>query len=105
MGPVLVSYLRTVGEAGAAAWEAVVGSVGSVGPGGTDDNCVPWPGEEGLARGQDKELWPPLIFAMSPNWMEEGFVRGFGVSQGRAQVFIGGKNDLCGRASLLFNGG
>ena len=37
--------------------------------------------------------------------MEKGFVGGFGVSHGRAQVFGGRKNDLCRRASLLFNGG
>ena len=94
-----------MGESRAAAWEAAAGSVGSVGLGSTDDNYVPWPGDEGLARGRDKDLWPPLVFAMSRNWMEERFVGGFGVSQGRAQVFIGGKNDLYGRASLLFNGG
>ena len=51
MGPVLVSYLRTVGEVGAAAWEAVAGSVGLAGADDTDGIRVPWPGEEGLARG------------------------------------------------------
>ena len=75
-----MSYLCTVREAGAAAWEAAEGSARSAGADGTDDNRVPWPGEVGIARGRDKELWPPLVFVMSPNWMEEGFVGGFSVS-------------------------
>ena len=29
-----------------------------------------WPGEEGLARGLDEELWPPWVFAMGG--MDEG---------------------------------
>ena len=69
-----MSYLRNVGEAGAAAWEAVAGSAGSAGVGGTDSNRMPWPGKEGLARGRDEELWPPLVFSMSG--MCEGFRRG-----------------------------
>ena len=60
MGPVLVSYLRTVGEAGAAA-----GSAGSIGADDIEDNHVPWLREEGLARGRDEELWPPLVFSMT----------------------------------------
>ena len=64
-GPVLVSYLRTVGEVGAVAWEAAAGSAGSVGVDGTDGNRVPWPWEEGLSRGRDEELWPPLVFPMT----------------------------------------
>ena len=63
-----MSYLHTVGEAGAA------GSAGLAGVGGIDGNRVPWPGEEGLTRGQDKELWPSLVFTMSG--MCEGFRRG-----------------------------
>ena len=57
-----MSYLRTVGEVGAEAWEAVAGSAGSARADSTNDNCVPCLGEKGLARG-------------------------FGVSQGRAHVF------------------
>ena len=70
-----MSYLRTVGEVGAAAvaWEVTAGSARLARVDGTDGNHVPWLREEGLARGQDEELWPPLVFAMSPNWMEEGF--------------------------------
>ena len=46
MGPILVSYLRA-GEAGAAAWETIV-RVDDTG-----SSRVPWPGEEGLARGRE----------------------------------------------------
>ena len=69
-----MSYLCIIGEVGAAAWEAAAGSVGSIGANDINDNRVPWLGEEGLARGWDEELWPPFVFSMSPNWMEEGFV-------------------------------
>ena len=37
---------------------------------------MPWPGEEGLARGRDEELWPPPVFAMTAVCMDEGFRRG-----------------------------
>ena len=39
--PVLVSYLRTMGEVGVAAREAAAGSAGSVGADGTNENRVP----------------------------------------------------------------
>ena len=51
-----MSYWRTVGEVGTAAWEAVASFAGSVGVGGIDGNRVPWPREEGLTRGRDEEL-------------------------------------------------
>ena len=57
--------MRTVGEVGATAWEAATGFVGLVGASGTNGSRVPWSGEEALARGRDKELWPPLVFAMT----------------------------------------
>ena len=41
MGSVFVSYLRTVGEVRVASWEVVVGSVGSVGVGGTEGSHEP----------------------------------------------------------------
>ena len=40
---------------------AATGSVGSIGADGTDSSCVPWPGEEGLARCRAEELWSPLV--------------------------------------------
>ena len=55
-GPVRVSYLRTVGETGVAAWEISVGSAGSVEVGGTSGSLVPWPREGGLARCQEDDL-------------------------------------------------
>ena len=55
MGPVLVSYLHTVKEAGAVAWEIAAGSAGSV---GANSSRVPWLSEEALARCWDEELWP-----------------------------------------------
>ena len=51
MGPVLMSYMRTVEEARAVAWEAVAGSVGAAGADGTGGSQVPRSGEKGLARG------------------------------------------------------
>ena len=63
-----------MGEVGAAAWEDAAGSVGSAGAGDTNGNRVPWLGEAGFTRGQDEELWPPLVFSMSR--MCEGFKRG-----------------------------
>ena len=86
MGLVLVSYLCTVGEVGAAAGETIVGSAGLAGAGDTNDNRVAWRGEEGLARGLDEEPWLPLVFAMSG--MCEGFRRGGRFSQGR-MIFAG----------------
>ena len=59
----LYTYLH-VGETGATTWEIAVGFVGSVGVGSTNSSRVPWLGEEGLARGRDKELWPPWVFSM-----------------------------------------
>ena len=41
MSPVLMSYLRTVGEAGAAALEVAVGSAGSTGAGGIGGSLMP----------------------------------------------------------------
>ena len=80
-----MSYMRTVGEARAAALEAAASSARSVGAGGTDDNRVPWQGDEGLARGRDEELWPPLVFSMGG--MCEGFRRRVRFSQGRVANF------------------
>ena len=103
-----MSYFHTVGEVGAAAWEITASSTGSAGAGGIDGNRVPWLREEGLAQARDEELWPPLIFAMRPNWMEEGFAYTYGFLKGiwcfagKVQVFVGGKNDLCRRVGLLF---
>ena len=54
-GPVLVSYLHTVEEAGAVAWEIAAGSTGSV---GANSSRVPWLSEEALVRCWDEELWP-----------------------------------------------
>ena len=68
-----MSYLHTVGEVGAAAWEAAAGSVGSAGANNTNGNCVPWPGEEGLARGRDEGLWPPLVFSMTTDRTRLGY--------------------------------
>ena len=72
--------LENWGFTGAAAWEVTAGSVGSAGAGGIDGNHVPWPGKEGLVRGWDEELWPPLVFAMSG--MCEGLRRGEGFRRG-----------------------
>ena len=74
MGPVFVSYLHIVGEAGTTAWEAATSSACSARDDGTNGNREPWAGEEGLAWGRDEELWPPLVFAMSG--MCEGFRKG-----------------------------
>ena len=79
-----MSYMHTVGEARAAALEVAASSARSAGAGGTDDNRVP-PGDEGLVRGRDEELWPPLVFAMGG--MCEGFKRGVRFSQGRVANF------------------
>ena len=57
--------MHTMGEAGVVVWEAAIGSLELEGVGSTDNNRVPWPREEGLARDQDQELWPPLVFAMT----------------------------------------
>ena len=39
--PVLVSYLRTLGEVGAVAWEVAAGSVGSAKANSTGGNRMP----------------------------------------------------------------
>ena len=75
-GPVHVSYMRIVGEARVVAWEMSTGSAGSVEVDGTGASPMPWPGEGGLARCREDELWPPRVFAYSATWMEEGFKRG-----------------------------
>ena len=41
IGPVRVSYLRTVGEVGAVAWDISVGSAGSIEASGTGGSLVP----------------------------------------------------------------
>ena len=70
-GPVHVSYLRIVGEAGATVRKVLAGSVGSVvweiattsiGHGGSRG---PWLGEEGGTRVLDEELWPPQVFSIA----------------------------------------
>ena len=50
-----MSYLR-VGEAGIAAWEISIGSVGSIKVDGISSSYVPWPGEGGLARCREDEF-------------------------------------------------
>ena len=62
MGPVLVSYMRTLGEAGVAAWEMLIGSTGLVEAGGSR---VPWSRDGGLARCREDELWPPRVFSIA----------------------------------------
>ena len=71
-----MSYLHTVGEAGAAAWEVATSSTGLEGAEGTGGSRVPWAGEEGLSRCWDDELWPPRVFTMIG--MDEGFRMGEG---------------------------
>ena len=80
-----MSYLHTVGKAGSAVWEVVAGSPGPAGAGdtsGSSGSCVPWAGEEGLARCWDEELWPPRVFSMS-RLNEEGFAGIDGFCRGR----------------------
>ena len=100
-----MSYLRTVGKTWAAAWEAAAGSGRSAGANCTDGSRVPWPGEEGLAWDWDEELWPPLVFSMSPNLMEEGFACTNGCRKGN-RVLAGesftGKREM---RRLIFAGG
>ena len=50
MGPVLVSNLCTVGEAGATTWVVAAGSARSEEADGIGGSRVPLPGEVGLAR-------------------------------------------------------
>ena len=111
MGPVRVSYLRTVGKAEAATWEISVGSVGSVEADDTGSSRLPGPGEGGLAQCREDELWPPQVFAIATALIDEGFKREGGggggggcrrgeVSQGRDRegrrvIFAGGGGGLC----------
>ena len=48
------------------------GSAGSVEAGGTGGSLMTWPGEGGLARCQEDELWPPRVFSITAAWMDEG---------------------------------
>ena len=68
-GLVRVSYLRSVGEVGATAWEMPVGSAGAVEVDDTNGSPVPWPGKEGLARCLEDELWPPRVFSIVAAWV------------------------------------
>ena len=92
-GPVRISYLRTVGEGRAAAWDISVGSIRSVEASGTSDNNVPWPGKGALARCPEDELWPPRVFAIAAAWMDEGF-RGGGGGGGGGGGWVGDFNLL-----------
>ena len=37
---------------------------------------MPWPGEGGLARCWEYEMWPPRVFSTVVAWMDEGFRKG-----------------------------
>ena len=87
-GPVHVSYLCIVGEAGAVTSEMSVGSTGSVEADSTSGSPVPWLGEGGLERCREDELWPLRGFAIAAAWMDEGFRRGGGGGWEGGSVYL-----------------